>query len=115
MNDKVYLVYRIRDCDDPYYPSYEDVLRIYKSKENAIYSCIDLYKNGNKNLIYNDLFYVKECIYDDSYIHNYKLSLSDLIEIKNKNEIELKDDMVEHNKHGIIFIIGIDKKDNINK
>lgn len=111
MDDKVYLVYRIRDCDDPYYPSYEDVMRIYKSKENAINSCISLYKRISLCDIPNIIYYVKECKYDDNNdFHKHNLTLEQLNEIKIKNEEEMKDSMDEHNKYGIIFIIGLNNQ-----
>lgn len=60
-NYDMYLLFSVDECDDKYYPSYHRLLRIYKSKDDAIQDAKDTYKRVSENVIsnYKVEYYVK--------------------------------------------------------
>jgi hypothetical protein len=64
--DKIYLVYSQRECDDPYYPPYQTMIGIYKSKEKAIEYARQSYNKLKKYMSNNDCYYVEEHTLDDN-------------------------------------------------
>jgi len=46
-----YNIYMQRDCDDPYYPPYNDIIGVYKYKENAIKSAKERFYKYAKDYV----------------------------------------------------------------
>lgn len=75
--EKIYIVFSTNDCDDPYYPQYERVIAIYKSKDKAIEAARLARKKTKKYSGPNDCYYVKEYKINDYNIsQNYSSSES---------------------------------------
>lgn len=61
--DKFYALVAQRECDDPYYPPYNDVLRYYRTKEQAIEGARRCRKRTKEYSSPRDCYYVEEHIF----------------------------------------------------
>jgi hypothetical protein len=61
----VYIVYRQRECDDPYYAPYTDVLAVYRSEEAAVEKAKAYAEKWKEDMTRNDCFYVIEHSFAD--------------------------------------------------
>lgn len=64
-SDKFYTVVAQRQCDDPYYPLYTDIIRYFKSKEKAIEFARRCRQRTKKHSQPQDCYYVEERTFDD--------------------------------------------------
>jgi hypothetical protein len=61
-----YILIATRECDDPYYAPYHDVIQYYKSKEQAIESARNARKRTKKYSSPKDCYYVQKCTFNDT-------------------------------------------------
>lgn len=61
----VYIVYRQRECDDPYYPPYQDALAVFKSQDAAVEKAKAYAAEHQEYMSGNDCFHVIEHSFSD--------------------------------------------------
>lgn len=101
-SEKFYIVFSQRDCDDPYYPPYADVIRVYKSKEKAIEHARRIRKRTKKYSRPEDCYYVEEYEFQDEDHDIFKdySSSDDDDNNDNENYKKYKEDMKKYYYYG---------------
>jgi len=61
----VYIVYRQRECEDPYYMPYTDVVAVYRSQDAAVEKAKAYAEEWKEDMTRNDCFYVIEHSFAD--------------------------------------------------
>ena len=64
-DDKLYLVTAQRECDDPYYRPYQDVIGVYRTRDNAVRRAKEAYENMKDCMHGDECYMVDQVAFGD--------------------------------------------------